>query len=102
MSALSIEEHEAELGARLRALRLNKNTSQAVLAGRAGISLRALKNLEGGQGAQLRTFLSVLRALGREDWLESVAPIPTLNPLHMTRSASPRQRARSRKQDVAL
>lgn len=88
---------EAQLGASLRALRLDRNIEQATLADRAGVSLNALKNLEGGRGSTLKTLLSVLRALGREDWLKTIAPVATINPLTMTKTAAPRRRATSAK-----
>ena len=95
---LTPEEMEAELGEKLRRLRLNKNLDQKTLAERSGISVRALRNLEGGQGSTVKTLIRVLRTLGREEWLQTVAPVPTINPLILTRSAEPRQRAsRSRK-----
>ncbi len=90
---LTPDEMESELGAKLRALRLSKNLEQAKLAERAGISVRALRNLEGGQGSTLRTLISVLRALGREAWLQTIAPVATINPLTLNRAAEPRQRA---------
>ena len=87
-------ELEASLGENLKKLRLNKNIDQKTLAAQAGLSLRALKNLESGQGSSLKSLVSVVRALGREDWLRSVAPVATINPLSLLRTASPRQRAR--------
>lgn len=87
------EEMEAELGENLRTLRLHQNIDQQTLAERAGISARALRNLEAGRGSSLRTLVVVLRALGREDWLQAIAPVPTINPLMLTRLAEPRQRA---------
>lgn len=90
---LTTEEMEAELGAKLQALRLNKNLDQQTLAERAGISVRALRNLENGQGSSVKTLVRVLRALGREGWLQTIAPVATINPLMLTRSAEPRQRA---------
>lgn len=86
-------ELEAEVGEKLKALRLLKNLDQKSLAGRAGISLSALKSLENGSGSTLKSFVSVLRALGREAWLETIAPIATINPMHMTQAAKPRLRA---------
>ncbi len=86
-------ELEAALGLRLKALRLDRNIDQKTLAERAGISVRALRNLEGGQGSTLRTLTSVLRALGRADWLKTIAPVATINPLMLDRHAEPRQRA---------
>lgn len=95
------DELEAALGGSLKTLRLSRNIDQKSLAERAGISLRALKNLENGQGSTLRSLVSVLRALGREDWLRSVAPVATINPLTLTRAATPRQRARPRPRSPA-
>lgn len=90
-------ELESSLGAKLKSLRLERNIDQQTLAERAGISLRALKNLEGGAGSTLKSLVSVLRALGRESWLNTVAPMATINPLTMTRKSEPRQRASRRR-----
>jgi len=87
------DEMEAALGERLKALRLARNLDQKSLAERAGISVRALRNLEGGQGSTLKSLVRVLRALDREDWLKSIAPVATINPLLLGRNAEPRQRA---------
>jgi transcriptional regulator with XRE-family HTH domain len=92
-SAETIQEMEASLGQRLKQLRLAKGLDQLTLAARAGISDRALRNLESGLGSNLRTLLSVVRALGREEWLKTIAPVATINPLQLTRGASARQRA---------
>ncbi|MEI8029653.1 MAG: helix-turn-helix transcriptional regulator [Comamonadaceae bacterium] len=101
MTSNTIAEHETLLGERLKALRLNQNLDQKTLAARAGLSVGALKNLENGAGSTTRTLLSVLRALGREEWLSTVAPIATINPLNMPRAAQQRQRA-SRKSSKCL
>ena len=88
------EELESSLGERLRALRLMKNMDQATVAARAGISVGALKNLEGGHGTTVKTLVRVVRVLGREEWLAGVSPVASINPLTMVRNAQPRQRAR--------
>ena len=85
---------EAQLGTRLRQLRLDRNIEQTTLAERAGVGLRSLQRLELGQGSTTHTLLSVLRALGREEWLNTVAPVPTINPLTLPHSNQPRRRAR--------
>jgi transcriptional regulator with XRE-family HTH domain len=71
------------------------------LAERAGVSLRALQSLENGEGSSLSTLVQVLRALGREDWLKTIAPVATVNPMNTVRRAEPRQRARRRAADIA-
>ncbi len=87
------EEIELALGEKLRALRLSRDLDQVGLAARAGVSVSALRGLEAGSGSTLRTLVRVARALGREDWFASVAPVATVNPLTMLRHAQPRQRA---------
>ena len=90
---LTLDEIESDLGGRLKALRLDRDINQATLAERAAISVSALKSLENGRGSTLRTLVAVLRVLKREDWLKSIAPVATINPLTMTRTADPRRRA---------
>lgn len=89
----TVEEMEQDLGEKLKRLRLHKNLDQRTLAERASVSVRALRNLEGGEGSTVRTLLRVLRALGRESWLQTVAPVPTINPESFTTRNSARQRA---------
>lgn len=86
-------EMEAALGEKLKSLRLSRNLDQKTLAERAGLSVRALRSLEAGQGSTIKTLVGVLRALGRQDWLNTIAPVATINPLTLTRDAQPRQRA---------
>jgi transcriptional regulator with XRE-family HTH domain len=87
------EEMEAGLGEKLKTFRLSRNLDQQTLAERAGVSVRALRSLEAGKGSTIKTLVSVLRALGRQTWLETVAPVAAINPLTLTREARLRQRA---------
>lgn len=89
----SVGEMEARLGDRLRALRLERNLDQATLAGRAGVGINALKRLETGGGSTLKTLVGVLRALNRQEWLNTIAPVATINPLTVPRAGTERQRA---------
>lgn len=91
------EEIEVEIGERIKALRLHNDLDQATVAERAGVSLTALKRLENGLGSTVNTLIRVLRALGQEASLHVFAPVPTINPLTMTRAAKPRQRASARR-----
>jgi transcriptional regulator with XRE-family HTH domain len=86
-------EMEAALGASLKALRLDLNIDQRTLAAQAGISIGALKNLENGKGSTVKSMVSVLRALDRSDWLTTIAPVASVNPLSHTQSTTPRRRA---------
>lgn len=89
----STEEWEAELGQQTRNLRLRHNLDQQALAGQAGVGLSALKNLESGKGASLKTLIKVLRALGRAGWLETLSPAVSISPMQMLKAKAVRQRA---------
>ena len=76
------DELERLLGARLRALRIQRDLTQADLAEAANVSLGALKRLERGMGSTTTTLIRVLRALDQERWLDALGPAPTrFNPL---------------------
>jgi transcriptional regulator with XRE-family HTH domain len=92
ITTTSTEEWLARLGDALRDLRLARNFGQSELAARAGVGRSAVQNLETGR-ANLTTLVRVLRALGREDWLQALTAQPTINPLHMPQQATKRQRA---------
>ncbi len=98
-SALTPLELEIELGESIKAIRLQKNLSRQSLCERAGISESALRHLEGGKGATLKTLIRVIRSLDRESWFASLSPTVTINPLHMVRAKRPRQRASKRKHE---
>jgi transcriptional regulator with XRE-family HTH domain len=89
----SSAELEARVGESLKKLRLSRNIGQKQLATQAGVSERALQGLENGEGSSLSTLVLVLRALGREDWLKTIAPVATINPMTSVRGTARRQRA---------
>jgi transcriptional regulator with XRE-family HTH domain len=89
------EDLEAALGAHLRTLRLRQDLTQQRLAERTGLALGAVKNAERGRGVQVKTLLRMLKALGRADWIDTLAPEVSVSPVQMLRSAAPRQRAYS-------
>ena len=90
------DEWEVELGRQIRVLRLRQNLDQQQLADRAGIALNAVKNLERGRGATLRSLIQVLRVLNRVDWLRALAPAVSISPVQMLKTKAPRQRASPR------
>lgn len=89
------ESLERRLGEQLQRIRLARNLDQRTVAERAGVSVRALRNLEAGQGSTLATFVRVLKALERTDLLTSFVETPTVNPLELLRKPVERQRASS-------
>ena len=89
----SYDEIVEALGQRIKARRLAENVSQAALADKAGISRRALVQLEGGQGSTLHTLVSVFKALGLEHQLNELAPVALISPLAMLKAKRSRSRA---------
>lgn len=94
---MTVAEWEATLGDQVRRVRIGQNLDQARLAELAGVSIGAVSSLERGKGSSLRTLISVLRALGRTDWLESLGPAVAVSPMQLLRARqrTPRQRMRA-------
>jgi len=90
----TIDALEQALGRGVRAQRLAHRLTQAEVAERANVSLGALKHLETGAGATTTTLVKVLRALGTEGWLDTLAPPPA--PFDPMRLLEERQQAASR------
>jgi transcriptional regulator with XRE-family HTH domain len=91
------EELQTMLGARLRKLRLSRNTDQRATADKAGISEKALRNLESGRGSTVETLLRTLKALDSLEGIEMLAPEPGVDPLALLRRSKPPQRVRRAK-----
>ncbi len=85
-----------ELGSRLRQQRLSRLWTQQELAARAGVALSAVKKLESGSNATLRTLVKVAQAMSlMQDLAEAFRPKVTASIAEMERAArAPRQRAR--------
>lgn len=79
------------LGKAIRTLRIQKMMYRETLCILAGVSMNALRHLETGKGANVKTLVHVARALGKQDWIKGLAPIISINPLHMVRGKA-RQR----------
>jgi len=85
------------LGERLRQLRLARNQSQQATAEKAGISEKALRNLESGKGSSVDTLLRVLKALEQLQGLDLLVPEPGVDPIALLRqSKRPRRAGRAR------
>lgn len=97
-SLATISQWEETVGDDVRRLRHRQRLTQVELAARANVSLSALKNLESGKGSTLTTVIRVARALGRIEWLSSLAPSePSVSPmaaLQQRRQSAAAQRVR--------
>jgi putative transcriptional regulator len=83
-----------ELGDRLRRERLNRNLSQSDIAATAGLSRRTIVGAETGEGPTLETVVSILRALGLLNHLETFLPQVEISPVQLAKlRGKQRQRA---------
>jgi len=80
-----LDDLQRNLGDRVRRLRLRRNFDQRMTAEKAGISERALRNLETGRGSTVETLLRVLRAVDALEGLEALAPRPGVDPMDLLR-----------------
>lgn len=88
------EELQKALGERLRRLRLARNIDQRATADKAGISEKALRNLEAGRGSTVETLLRTLKALDSLQGIEMLAPEVSVDPLALLHASKPPQRVR--------
>ena len=88
------DELQSTFGKRLKRLRLDSNLGQRTTAEKAGISERALRNLESGHGSTVETLLRVLKALDYLQGIDMLAPEPSINPLDLLRQSKTPQRVR--------
>jgi transcriptional regulator with XRE-family HTH domain len=85
-----------EIGARIMAVRLDKNITQAELARRASVSKRTVERLESGIPVQFVAFLRVCRALDLLERLEVLLPAPAPSPMALLKlQGRTRRRART-------
>ncbi len=91
--ALSDKAIEQELGNRLKALRLQRNTTQKQLSEATTLSLNSIKSLESGRG-KLSTLIAVLRELQALEQLDNFIPEIAISPIQLAKmQGQARQRA---------
>lgn len=96
---MSSGEIAAELGARLRAQRLQLRLTQQELAERADLNVGTVKNLEAKAGAStLDSIIRIVQALGLASHFEPLFVVKAMSIAQMTQAAAaPRQRARRKR-----
>ncbi len=94
--AMTNQAIEAEIGQRIKMMRLKKNMTQDKLARKSGLSRVAISRIERGQGSTLSSLVKILRALNLLQNIEELTPPRQLSPLEILRhSESLRKRASS-------
>jgi transcriptional regulator with XRE-family HTH domain len=79
------DEVAAEIGARIKALRLAQNLRVADLAEKSGVSGRTITRLENGTPVNLEHVIRVLRGLGRLQAFDSFLPPQTVSPIQLAK-----------------
>jgi putative transcriptional regulator len=87
-------ELQAELGARLRRLRLQRNMPRSELAEKAGIAVGSIVKAEAGEDIRLSTLLGLLRVLGGLDQVLQLVPSISISPLEIVDLGHERKNAR--------
>lgn len=78
---LTTVELEERIGVQVRARRLRATRTIREVAAEAGVTPKTVQNLERGRGSSVATLVKVLRALGAEDWLDTLAPPEPISPI---------------------
>jgi len=82
--SLSDKAIEAEIGLRIKSLRLRKNRTQQELSDATCLSINTIKSLEKGRG-KLSSLIAILRELGGLDGLKSFIPEHKISPLQLAK-----------------
>ena len=99
MEQFKSEELESMLGENIKRIRLRLNIDQQTLCNQTKVSLTALKNLESGRGATIKTLIKILHGLRQTEWLHALSPAPSNDLTTDLTSHTPRQRARRNKNE---
>lgn len=96
MDAATDAEVVREVGARLKAYRLQRNITVETLARQSGLHRNTILNAEAGANPRLETVVRILRVLGRLDAFDAFLPRPAVSPLALIeRAGKTRKRARA-------
>ena len=71
------------LGAQLKQMRLNRNLTQKQLGELSGLSRSAISDFENGAGGTMRSFVQVLRALGKLEILNHFKTEAPISPIQI-------------------
>ena len=85
-----------EVGARLKALRLQQNRRVSDLAADSGVSPRTINRLEAGHSVGTENLVRIMRALGRLQAFEAFIPVPEVSPYDVERLRGKIRRRASR------
>ncbi|MDR2585596.1 MAG: helix-turn-helix domain-containing protein [Prevotellaceae bacterium] len=86
----------AELGSRLKEVRLRKNFTQEELAKRSGIGTGSVHKVESGKVVSFAILVAVMRTLRLLDNFDTFIPKPYLSPVELLKSKGKARRRASK------
>jgi len=92
----------AELGLRLKAVRLSQSLSQADLAERAGVSVGTVKAIEKTGQSSLASLVRVVQALGLSDQLQALFVLKVQSIAEMEQAQRAKRQRAPRKARVTV
>ena len=85
------------IGDRLKQERLNQNLTQTTLAEMSAVGRIVVQRTEAGKGCSLRSFIRLLRTIGKLDHLNALLPEPGVSPIELARLSGRRRKEASGK-----
>lgn len=93
----STNETLAEMGSRIKHLRLESGITQAELSKKSGVSVRTIINIESGKDVSFSNFIAVLRSLNALEELDMVLSTFSQNTNISKKTGNERQRVKKQK-----
>jgi transcriptional regulator with XRE-family HTH domain len=91
----------AELGGRIKQIRIDRGIPQTELAGQANVSLSTVVRLESGSSVQMDSFIRIMRALRLLGKFDVLVPQQELHPVELLRTETKiKQRVSSKRQET--
>ena len=78
----------SEIGARLKAYRIDYPLSQGELSDKSGVAVRSISRMESGEDVQFGNLIKVLIALDLDANLDMLVPDPTKRPSYYLKEQS--------------
>jgi transcriptional regulator with XRE-family HTH domain len=75
----------AEIGERIKLMRLNRNISQMELAELAGVTRIVIRRLENGRGCTIESLIRILRPLDSINRIDAFLPEPGISPIQLAK-----------------
>lgn len=89
----------AELGARIKQIRIDRGITQAELAGQANVSLSTVVRLEAGSSVQFDSFIRIMRSLRLLGKFNMLVPEQELHPVELLRAETKTKKRASKRQE---